>query len=96
MKSAITTKKELGQELKMQLDAGYDIDRISFWSFSFPIDDPTGELFRILNYIAIMGAGPEFEYTEQELRLLVQLLLKNDDNPIEKIEEKRRNRLQFD
>lgn len=32
-----------------------------------------------------MGAGSEFEYSEQELRLLVKLLTENVEDPIEQI-----------
>ncbi len=38
-----------------------------------------------------MGAGPEFEYTKEELTLLAGMLINDDSDPINKLNELRKN-----
>jgi hypothetical protein len=45
------------------------------------------ELDDILRHISLMDACPEFEYTEQELRLFAELLINEVEDPIKQINE---------
>jgi len=86
-------KQKIGQELIDQLNSGYNVDNISWWAHLLmikPKDDPEGEMREILETISLMGAGPEFEYSEKELRGLAVLLISNAKNPFEIIHEKRK------
>jgi hypothetical protein len=65
------TKKQFALELKEQLNCGYDIDRISQWAYLMSLEhyrDIESGLLEIMEDIEIMGAGPEFELTEQEIK----------------------------
>lgn len=86
------TKKEIGEGLKLELKKGYNISRISNWADDLYLnlrDDHTLELDNILSHIDIMDAGPEFEYTEKELKILAELLINEDPNPIKKLDDLR-------
>lgn len=84
-------KKEVGEELKNQLDKGYDLKRISNWAYDLLYiksrNQCLPEINSILRNISVMEAGPEFEYTEQELRLLADLLMNEANDPIKQINE---------
>ena len=73
------SKKEIGENLKKELDKGYNIERISAWACDLLYikmrNRPSPEIGDILDRISLMGAGPEFEYTEQELRLFAERLI---------------------
>lgn len=84
------SKKEIGKALKEELNKGYNVERISNWAdnlFVSKRDMQSPELDDILRHIFIMDAGPEFEYTEQELRLLAEMLINEEKDPIRKIDE---------
>jgi hypothetical protein len=86
------SKREIGKELRKELDKGYNIERISTWAcdlFVAARHEHVLELDDILRHISLMNAGPEFEYTEQELKLLVELLINEEENPIKQIDELR-------
>lgn len=80
--------KNLGEELKLQLISGYEIVKISRWAYKIYshncryLDSPTEE---ILEYLFRMEDDPQFEYTEQELRLLAEMLIHKELDPIKKI-----------
>lgn len=80
------TKKELGEDLKKELRIGYNIERISNWAFNLLYIKERGQhhpdVKNILEDISLMSAGPEFEYTEEELKLLAEILIKEGSNPI--------------
>jgi hypothetical protein len=80
--------KELGEKLKLELNAGYNKERISNWAFELLsyTRDLDSDSDYILNVISAISEGPEFEYTEKELNLLAELLIKGEDDPIGKIE----------
>jgi hypothetical protein len=82
------SKADLGIQLKKELEKGYNLERISNWALEKLIfsGDVGKELNYILNVISAINEGPEFEYTEQELNLLSELLIKGEDDPIGKIE----------
>ena len=88
------SKKEIGEELKCELGKGYNIERISNWADSLYFSSRgnfSKELDDILRHIFIMDAGPEFEYTEQELRSLAELLINEEKDPIKIINDMKRN-----
>ena len=82
------SKKEIGAALNEELNKGYNIERISNWAEDLFIsmrDKRSTELDNILRHIFLMDAGPEFEYTEQELRLLAEMLINEENDPIKQI-----------
>lgn len=92
------SKKDLGEELTRELDKGYNIERISRWADNLYYtirDNDSAEIESILMDIDTMGAGPEFEYTEEELRLLVKKLMNNEKEPFREIQEMKLNRSYF-
>ena len=85
------SKRKIGEELKKELNKGYSIERISTWACDLFVairGEHSFELDDILRHISIMGAGPEFEYTEQELNLLAELLIKEEKDPIKQVNER--------
>ncbi len=86
------SKKEIGEELKQQLKKGYNIRIISTWACDLFVTiryQKSAELDDILRSLSLMDAGPEFEYTERELRILAELLIKEVKNPIKQIDDRR-------
>lgn len=86
------SKKEIGLELSSQLKKGYDIERIANWAdelFFNLRDNRSLEIEHILRNIFMMDAGPEFEYTKEELELIAEMLIRDEMDPIAKIEIKR-------
>ncbi len=82
------SKQEIGKALREELNKGYNIERISNWAdelFVSMRNKRSPELDDILRHIFIMDAGPEFEYTEQELRLLAEMLINEEKDPIKQI-----------
>ena len=88
------TSKQLGKELQQELKKGYDIVRISRWAFHI-FYSHTGDLNPILSNILEelfrMEDDPQFEYTEQELKLLAEKLINNEEDPIKQINEMKSN-----
>ncbi|MEM8777870.1 MAG: hypothetical protein AAGF26_03165 [Cyanobacteria bacterium P01_G01_bin.49] len=71
------TKKQFAQELKQQLERGYDVMGLSQWAYLLIIDryrEIDLELDKIIQKIAVMGEGSEFEFSEAELLTLVNQL----------------------
>lgn len=84
------SKKEIGKALKEELNKGYNIARISNWAdelFVSVREKRSPELDDILRHIFIMDAGPEFVYTEQELRMLSELLINEEIDPFKQIDD---------
>lgn len=91
------SKKEIGEELNRELDKGYSVERISNWAddLFFSIrhkDKDSAEIEDILTNICVMEAGPEFVYTEKELRFLAEKLINNEDEPIKDIKKMKTKR----
>ena len=83
------SKKEIGEFLNRELKKGYNVERISNWADELLInmrDQRSPELDDILRHISVMAAGPEFEYTEQELRSLAEELINGQNNVSERDE----------
>ncbi len=71
------TSKELGRVLHAELDNGYDVVRISRIAFQLYQEygvEIAPELDEKLLQLMAMEEGPEFEYSEEELRLLAKQL----------------------
>jgi hypothetical protein len=80
------SKKEIGRLLVEELNKGYSIDRLVNWSDKLFVNERNQysyELENVLCSISIMGVSKKFEYTEEELRLLAELLLNEEKDPIE-------------
>lgn len=82
------TNEEIGKQLNKELKKGYDIVRISRWAFNI-FYNHTRELSssqrNIFEELLRMEDDPQFEYTEQELRLLAEKLINNEEDPIKQI-----------
>lgn len=84
------TNKRLGIELKAQLERGFNISRLSKWAYGLFYDhrrELNPNLKNILKDLSRMEDDPQFEYSEQELRLLAELLIKETNDPIKQIDE---------
>lgn len=80
-------RRLVAKELEVLLDHGADIGEISRWAYDLTINatfsDPS--LHDILCTLDAMDAGPEFEYSKEELRLIGECLLKNEHDPFEQV-----------
>ncbi len=89
------TKQELGLGLKKELSQGYNIFRISEWAYNVFSNNRkylSPELEETLQYLFFMEEDPQFKYTELELKLLAEMLINNEENPIKKINEMKQER----
>jgi len=71
------TAKKLSGVLQAELDKGYDIVKIARVAFQLYQDhgvELTPDLDETLLQLMAMEEGPEFEYSEDELRALVEKL----------------------
>lgn len=71
------TAKELSSVLRAELDKGYDVVRIARVAFQLYQDHGIGlapNLDEKLLQLMAMEEGPEFEYSEEELRALSEEL----------------------
>lgn len=66
------SKKELGERLQAELRKGYNVERISNWAYDLVFKIHESELRSIVDQISLIATGPEFEYSEEELRLLLK------------------------
>jgi hypothetical protein len=72
------TRKDFGKDLMAELEQGYDVVRLSRWAMSLYLKhchemDP--DLYETIMSIVAMEEGPEFEFSEQELRQMANELL---------------------
>lgn len=84
------TNEQIGRALQDELERGYDILRITRWAFSTfynKIGEFTFDQKNILLTISIMEVDPQFEFSEDELSLIAEMLINNIDDPIKKINE---------
>lgn len=76
------SKKQFGQGLLDQINNGFDVIRISKWAFHEYFNNTrkiSKSLKDVIMDVVTMEEGPEFEYTEKELRKLASDLLKSED-----------------
>ncbi len=90
------SNQQLGETLKTRLTKGYDIVQISRWAYEIYFNncrflDPSTE--ETLEYLFRMEDDPQFEYTEEELRLLADMLINDETDPIKKINAMKSKRL---
>jgi hypothetical protein len=79
------TKIFLGNELSKQLALGKNCEEIAAWMHQFTNEvNKEKDAAAILDQLAIMGAGPEFECSTIELRELAKMLLNNEENILER------------
>lgn len=85
------TKQQLGQELKEQLLGSYNPIQIAKWAehvhYNYRLQLPQ-ELYDIVEVLAVMSMGPEFEYSKDELLMLAEKLIKNEKDPLQQIRHK--------
>ncbi|MBN9377445.1 MAG: hypothetical protein BGO14_10155 [Chlamydiales bacterium 38-26] len=82
--------QQFGRELKDVLDKKFAIIKIARWTDHFyatHIREISEELNKVIMALSCMQHGPEFEYTESELRLLADMLIENEKDPIKKLAE---------
>jgi hypothetical protein len=90
------SKIQIGEELKKELNKGFDIDRISNWALEMSIEsrgENDKEVFDVLNSLCLMEMGPEFEYTEEDLKKLSEVLLNEEKDPIKIVNRMRLERI---
>lgn len=84
--------KKTGQELLILLENTDNIVKISRWAeniFAHHCRELSDELEEIINVLSAMEHGPEFEYSYEELKLLAELLINEQKNPLKIITDRR-------
>ena len=74
------TDQQFGEDLRGQLDVGYDPVRIAKWAFGVWKMDPdrrerSDAVEKVLGDLAVMEEGVEFHIPESELRAIAQRFL---------------------
>lgn len=65
------SRQDFGEDLLAELVKGYDVVRLSRWAMSVYMKrcrEIDADLDKIIMSIVAMEEGPEFEFSEQELR----------------------------
>jgi hypothetical protein len=76
------TRKDFGKDLIRQLRTGYDVARLSRWAYSVYLErcrEMDAGLDELVMSIVAMEEGPEFEFSEQELRRMANELVIGHD-----------------
>lgn len=76
------TSKQFGLDLKKQLQHSFAVHEISQWAYLLGIDkhrEIDSDLDKIIQQIAVMSEGPQFEFSEQELLDLANSLIANEE-----------------
>lgn len=72
-------KKQIGAQLIKELEKGYNIERIADWAYNLLYidskEDNSPEIDSLLRELSVMEAGPEFEYTQEELKIIAHKLI---------------------
>lgn len=79
---------QFSQDLKDILNTKFDVIKIARWSDHFyatHINEISEELDEVLMALSCMQHGPEFEYSEVELRLLADMLSRDEKDPLKKL-----------
>ncbi len=64
------TKNDFAKDLKQKIKKGYDIQEISQWASLISIDkheEITPEVYLVIQKVAVMHMGEEFEMSQDEL-----------------------------
>jgi hypothetical protein len=71
--------KELGKALKGKINKGCNIEKISNWAYILSYINHrksfSPEIMRILNDLSFMDAGPEFEFSAEQLNEIADRLI---------------------
>ncbi len=81
------TKKEIGEQLKNELEKSCNVSLISNWAYELYIHSPLNvskEINDILQFIFIMEAGSEFVLSEKDLIFLSNILVNNEEDVMQK------------
>ncbi len=84
------TREKLGKELKEKIGKNFTPKQIGKWAFEVyfnNIRDFNSEMNKIIQTLFMMEEGPEFEYTKEELKLLAELLIEGQKDPIKQIDD---------
>lgn len=99
MRECTYTKSQFIKELQEQLSKPYDSTLIADWAWSIYSDHGLGltkELHDVVDTLGLMSMGPEFEYSQEELLILVDKMSNNEHDPLQQIRNKKREeRAQF-
>lgn len=82
--------QKIGEELKNILSKPHDVIKIARWAehiYANHCRELSPELDDLIMALSVMEHGPEFEYTEQELELIANMLINKENNPIKIINE---------
>jgi hypothetical protein len=77
------TRGAFGRELMGELEKGYDVIRLSRWAMSVYLkhcQESDAELDKEIMRIVAMEEGPQFEYSEEELRQIASDMQDEDRN----------------
>lgn len=64
------SKKQFSKDLKQEIQKGFDVARIAQWAYMLSIDryrEIPSDLDKVIQQVAVMGEGEEFEFSEDEL-----------------------------
>ena len=81
-------KQRLIDELKELLSAPYDPIQVADWAYNMKFDsdlDMPEELNDIIDTLATMSMGIEFEYSQEELLIVVDKLTNNEEDPFQQM-----------
>lgn len=83
-------KNEIGKQLKYFLEKENDIVKISRWAFKLYTEncrnfDPSTK--KVLQCLFSMEDDTQFEYTQSELKLIAEMMINDENDPIKKINE---------
>lgn len=84
------SSQKFGEELQKILNKSYDVVKIARWAehiYASHCRELSDELNDITMALSSMEHGPEFEYSELELKLLAEKLIKDEKNPLKQINE---------
>jgi hypothetical protein len=76
------TKRDFGTDLRIEMQKGFDVDRLSQWAYVTYLDHASelecGLYDKIMD-VVVMQEGDEFHLTEEQLRALADSLLDEPD-----------------
>lgn len=82
------TNEQLGNQLNEELKKGYDVIRISRWALRIyfsSVRELTVTQKDVIMGLFTMEDDPQFEYSEEQLKLLATMLINNEKDPIKYI-----------
>lgn len=96
MESKVIDERLLGEALKSELKKGFDILRLSHWALKIESNNLralTPYSRKVLIILLSMEDDPQFEYSEDELWLLADMLINGEEDPLKKIDDRYQNKL---